>query len=186
MPESYFIAGIFCPLLIHWPVNGHLGCSPWGLLWMQLPWSFLFTSFCAFISLVSDVGVELLGQGTDVCVIFLNFQRARQRGCTVLHSCHRCLRAPSASHPHFVSLRHWLPASCSTPEGLSTQYPHPTSSSRVFLFFCRNRKDGVWEETAWIWSSALPLTSYGHLDKLLHFFVSLFLLWNGIIRIPIP
>lgn len=153
---------------------------------------FSFTSFCVFISLVSYVGVELLGQGTDVHVIFLNIQRVRQSGCTILHSHNQRMGVPSAPHPPLISFRHWLLASCLNiwkTEHLMPLLPPPLCRPSCINFpsYCRNRKDGVWRETAWIWSSALSLTSCGNLDELLHFFVSLFShLWNGIIIVPTP
>lgn len=176
IPEQHFIAGIFCPLFTHSPANGHLGCFPWGLLWIQLPWSFLFTSFCAFISLVPYVGVELLCQGTDICIIFFKTSKELIKGVVPFYT-------PASSVWECLLLHILVLSALDIDASLllnigRTEHsaPPPHHQQQSFLFFCRSRKDGVWEETAWIWSSALLLTSYGHLDKLLHFSVSLFLL----------
>lgn len=71
MTERYSIGWLYSNVLTHFPLDGHLGCFHFGLLWIIQLWTFMF--LCAYIFLIllgKYTGVEFLGHMLTLCLIF--------------------------------------------------------------------------------------------------------------------
>ena len=104
--QWYFIVWTYhIFLFIHLSLDGLLGCSHFGLLWILLLWTFLNRILCGHMfSIILHVysGEELLGHMVTMFKFLMSCQICFQSVCTIIHSPQQCFNLFKSSSILFI------------------------------------------------------------------------------------